>query len=476
MNFKKMIAALMTVAILGGALISCGAPSEEQEPAETTTDAPIDTSAVSVPDGSDYSSLLSAALDGVPVSADADFETEVTNGKVTVKTYVGTASEVCVPATLGGLPVTAIADGAFAGNTSLQTLILPDTVEQLGKGILAGCTFLYALETPLLGADATSTQFLGYLFGANTYVNNPRDIPASLKYLRIGGTADTLPDYALFDCNDLVCVELPDTLRSVGSFALYNCASLEWIFGLENVTSFDTHALSHCASLTDLTFGAGVTSFGLAMLEGCTAIRSLVLPFVGETPTQNTYLAYLFGAEYPDFSAGYYSPVLTRVELLSTCTSLGNYAFYECWSLKELLLPEGLVSIGVRAFYGCKALWSLALPNSLKTIRESAFFGCTSLLELHFGNGLTTVGINAFYNCDSLRAADLPDSLTSLPASCFAGCTSLTSVDLGGVTSVGKNAFHLCPAISTVISDQTVSFADGNEDAQLILYPPNDKS
>ncbi|MBQ8311265.1 MAG: leucine-rich repeat domain-containing protein [Clostridia bacterium] len=474
MHPKKILAVLTAVIFLGSSLVSCA--EGERTPAEPIieSDAEVDTAPVELSGMIDYAERLELMLN-VPVGDESMFVAEVVNGTVKITGYTGDEKEISVPETIGGLPVTKIAASAFAGRTDMTVMVIPESVTSVERGILAGCDALQVLETPVLGADADADgQYLGYLFGADSYLNNPLDIPASLKLVRISGQMETLPAYALYDCNDLTCVELPETVRTVEKFAFYNCSSLESVLHLENVVSLGEYALSYCTELKTLTLGVDTEEIGFAAFEGCIALQAMTLPFVGQSPTENTYLGYVFGAKYPDFAKGYYPALLQRVELLNTCTALGNNAFYECETLKEVLLPKGLESVGVRAFYGCTALWSVVLPDSVTTIREAAFTGCDSLLSVDFGNSLTAIGVNAFYDCDSLTAITLPATLTSLPASCFARCLSLENVDLGGVTSVGAQAFRHCIAVRSVTADGVVDFAEGNEHVKAVLYPEND--
>ena len=408
-------------------------------------------------------------LDAVAESPETDFSYTVANGEATITAYTGAAQAVRVPTTLGSAPVAALAEGAFADNRTLTTVILPDTLKRIGEGVLADCTALQYLECSLMGADAASPQYLGYLFGADAYRNNPRHIPASLVLVRVDEGVASIPDYAFYDCNDLHAVLLPASVRSVGKYAFYDCSELESIEGLDSVVSIGEYAFAKCKTMYRVVLGDALETVGFAAFFNCKSIVSMTLPFVGGSRTENTYLAYVFGAEYPDFAKGYYPSGLARIELLEGCETLGNYALFECATLKELLLPEGLVSIGVRALYACESLWSVAFPETLTTIRENAFYGCDALSEVTFGSGLTTIGINAFYNCDSLVTITLPASLTNLPASCFAGCVALETVALGGVTSVGAQAFRGCLSLRTVTSAHAVSFADGNEYAENAL-------
>ena len=335
--------------------------------------------------------------------------------------------------------------------------------------VLKGCDNLISLRTPLPAEE--EKQFLGYLFGSDSHEDNARDVPAALKYLELGGNAHRLADFALFDCNDLVCVTLPKSMTEIGSYALYHCSSLLEL-NTAHLTRLAEHALDSCSALTVLTFGKELTSIGLGALEGCDALRSLTLPFVGGTPLENQYLGYVFGAEVPDHANGFYPTYLSAVEVLDGCIMLGGYAFYECETLTKVTLPETLTEIGIRAFAGCKRLIGLSFPDALKTIRENAFFDCISLQTVAFGDSsaLSTLGINAFYNCYALTSVILPESLKSLPASCFACCLDLETVDFGGVTEVGKNAFRHCISLKNAVAPSDISLEEGNDSIEAILF------
>ncbi|MBQ9784827.1 MAG: leucine-rich repeat protein [Clostridia bacterium] len=468
MNLKRMIASGLAVLTLIMPLAACRGRGEAPEHS-LTVPKEIDKTPVEIPEGTDYASLAAEHLDGVGEAPAADFTYITANGVARITGYTGQASAVRVPSALGGMPVTSIADGVFEGHGEIVSLILPETLAYLGEGILKNCTSLQYLECALMGADFESAQYLGYLFGAQTHEDNPRDIPPALKLVRVSGTQTELAPYVFFDCNDLCAVILPESMQTVGKFAFYNCASMECVLGLERLVTVAEYAFADCVAFTELRFGASLTSMGYAALLGCDGLVSVSLPFAGGTATEHTYLGYVFGAESVDFSKGYYPPRLSRVELLEGCESLGNYAFFECESLKEVLLPEGMTTVGARAFYRCEALWSITLPDSLKTVREAAFHGCTALGEITFGTGLTKIGANAFYQCVSLASVTLPASLKSLPSSCFADCISLKTVRLGGVSSVGAQAFRNCTALKSVKASGKVTFGEGNDYAEKVL-------
>lgn len=63
-------------------------------------------------------------------------------------------------------------------------------------------------------------------------------------------------------------------------------------------------------------------------------------------------------------------------------TSLKRYALARCYSLENVIVPEGVDSIGFRAFYYDKGLTETTLPKELLVIEDEAFYGCTSLLYI----------------------------------------------------------------------------------------------
>ena len=53
--------------------------------------------------------------------------------------------------------------------------------------------------------------------------------------------------------------------------------------------------------------------------------------------------------------------------------------------LESITLPNTLKTIGDHAFWDCYSLETITLPNSLKSIGDSAFTYCDSLNEANFG-------------------------------------------------------------------------------------------
>ena len=63
-------------------------------------------------------------------------------------------------------------------------------------------------------------------------------------------------------------------------------------------------------------------------------------------------------------------------------TSIGEYAFFACNSLAEVVIPNSVTNIGDRAFSFCSSLAEVVIPNSVTSIGEGAFEYCNFPCDL----------------------------------------------------------------------------------------------
>jgi len=64
---------------------------------------------------------------------------------------------------------------------------------------------------------------------------------------------------------------------------------------------------------------------------------------------------------------------LSRVEIPSSVTLLGNYSFTGCENLAEVIIPESVTDLGESAFSMCYALESVKIPQSITVIKPNTF-------------------------------------------------------------------------------------------------------
>ena len=119
---------------------------------------------------------------------------------------------------------------------------------------------------------------------------------------------------------------------------------------------------------------------------------------------------------------------LTEITLPDTVTRIDEFAFCSCSNLTSIRLPDALTYIGEYAFSSCIGLTSISLPDELTYIGSSAFDCCTGLTSITIPNKVTDICAYAFFDCDSLTSVKIPASVTNIEVQAFAYCENLTSI------------------------------------------------
>ena len=288
--------------------------------------------------------------------------------------------------------VTNIGDYAFSGCRSLTSLVIPDSVTNIGDYAFEGCGSLSSLVLPEGVTSIGKCAFRGC---------------GSLSSLVLPDGVTNIGGNAFADCKSLRSVVIPNSVTSIGGGAFEGCKSLHSVVIPDSVTSIGDYAFSGCSALSSVVIPDSVSCIGNRAFSGCTSLSSLVIP--------------------------------------DGVTSVGKYAFYDCSSLSSLVIPDSVTSIGFYAFRGCSSLRSLVIPDSVTSIGNEAFGYCTSLTSLVISDGVSSIGGGAFWGCKSLADIVIPNSVTSIGDCAFGGCSSLGSLVIpNSVTSIGKCAFGGC--------------------------------
>jgi hypothetical protein len=195
--------------------------------------------------------LLGWLLLATPTAVRAQFAYTVTNDMVTITGYTGTTGVVVIPDTITGLPVTAIGDWAFSGD-SITVVTIPNSVTNIGGGAFAYCSSLTAI---------------------NMETNNPAY--SSVSGVLFDKSQTTLIEYP---SGKVGSYSIPNSVTSIGDDAFAYCYGLNSVTIPNSVTSIGDGAFADCYGLTSVAIPNSVTSIGAAAFAGCNSLSSVIIP------------------------------------------------------------------------------------------------------------------------------------------------------------------------------------------------------
>ena len=148
---------------------------------------------------------------------------------------------------------------------------------------------------------------------------------------------------------------------------------------------------------------------------------------------------------------------LESITLPDGITCIMDYAFENCSSLSSVIIPDSVTEIGM-SFQKCSSLKSIVLPDSITKIEGPAFRGCSALESITLPKSITNIQWCLFEDCSSLSSITIPDSVTNIKDFTFMGCSSLKSIHLPyGITGIGFAAFHSCSNLSSIVIPDSVT-------------------
>ena len=164
---------------------------------------------------------------------------------------------------------------------------------------------------------------------------------------------------------------------------------------------------------------------------------------------------------------------LVSYTIPDTVTTICYRAFYLCYSLTSLTIPNSVTAIGDGAFSSC-CLTSLTIPNAVTSIGDSAFRSCYRITSLTIPDSVISIGDSTFRGCYSLTSLTIPNSVTSIGDSAFSGCRSLTSLTIpNSVTSIGQCAFCECSRLTSLTIPDSVTTIGANPFSKQFLLLEN---
>lgn len=348
-----------------------------------------------------------------------------------------------------------IGDSAFSGYKG-STVIIPESVTEIGYSAFSDSSI----------QEITIPAQLDYI-RANAF----KDCK-SLKTVNFPKLNNiSISSYAFLGCSSLEVISFTNILGNITiADSLFEaCTNLKQVF-FNKVSRILQKAFYGCKKLELLDFRKATTipTLGTDALYNVSANLKIIVPnnlYNSWIVNQywSAYANYIYKAS--DFGAtegltyelsadgttasctGLGTATETDIIIADTyqgvpVTAIADNAFNNT-SITTLIIQAGITSIGNYAFNSCASLKTVTfLDNNLITISDYAFSNCQNLVNFRIPSSVTTIGDYAFYNCYNLPAINIPNSVTTIGYRAFMDCFKAESITLGaGVTNIGNYAF-----------------------------------
>jgi len=317
----------------------------------------------------------------------------------------------------GEAPKIIYKEGVFAGCISLEEVVLPEEMEEVGDYLFDGCAMLRKVK-----------------------------IPNFIRHIGKG----------MFSrCRWIRSVILPKSFETLGEQTFYGCKlieSVDWQY--PHPIPKETFML--CTNLDTLVVGEETKVIGESAFAECRCLEEVHLP-------QNIKIL------EDAFKGCIYQHQKKNTRITVSTDVFGDgVADAGVWSesdrhfVEEVIIEEGITEIAEGTFTGCERLTSVTFPSTVKTIGKEAFYGCVSLSHLQLPEGLQFLGESAFSGCRSLVRLELPDSITEMEWSTFSDCDYLEYVKwTAGVPVMPSCVFSGCVRLKTLLLPDNVTTISG---------------
>ena len=341
--------------------------------------------------------------------------------------------------------VTYCKDYLLSGVSSCKSMVLPESLSSIGSRSFERMTVLEGVTIP------NNVSTIGtYAFSQNK----------GLKFAKLSTGCEWLKEGLFADCDSLESITIPPVVTQMDTKMFRNCTSLATV-------TFEGRK-----ELLTIAYGASQAEYGL--FRDCPV----------ETLNINRWLSY--NTDMPSHSPFYSVKTLKHLNIGDNVKLIDKYMFSYCSGLEEVTLPEQIESVGLWGFRGCTSLKTIHFGNKISQISDYAFNSCTSLDNVAFPESMTSIADNSFSKCTSLKTLDLgkklmiigpsafkgdvalegvdfPTTLYGLGVESFSGCTSLPSIEIKGISSVGKQSFQGCTGLKWVsLSAKTTSLGENS--------------
>ncbi len=370
--------------------------------------------------------------------------------------YSSSISEITLPKSL-----TSIGDEAFFNCWGIESFAVPAKVNKIGWGALSSCVFgdnfkmesnhfvlydgfIYNKDmTHLISSYDSNMQEEITLPYTLTHIGNDAFCACpNLKKITIPEGVTYIGDWAFNSKSSITSISLPSSLNYIGEGAFANCSNLKQITIPKSVEIIGDRAFLGCNLENKIQI---LSDKYLINPDGFIYNKNMTRMVSQYYPLNKSHFTVPTSVTHIGNGAFFAAQNVSYITIPNSVTHIGTNTFTACSSLTAISIPNSVTHIGWGSFSNCSALNSVSLPNSLTSIEDQLFFGCINLQSISLPNNIKKVGNLAFNKCENLSAIILPESVIHIGNSAFMSCVKIKSLIIpASVSHIGYGAFSIC--------------------------------
>ena len=246
----------------------------------------------------------------------------------------------------GAADPTYLVPGLYTNNTLIETWEVLTTE--------------YGLD---LTADYTSSTYHTSDTSLEYIIKNNEKMKNATKLI-VGNDINRIGAYACYK-TQLSSIELPDCIADIGTYA-FSESKLAQIKIPSNLTNMGIYAFASCTQLTDVVFPENCQLTTIAEYAFYkTKIQELAIPDSVTVVEANAFR----------------QASVKSIEFGASLTKLCDYAFIECNSLQEIIIPDTVTSLGYLCFGSCSNVASVYIGAKITTLNYAFSNGTTKSLK-----------------------------------------------------------------------------------------------
>ena len=315
---------------------------------------------------------------------------------------------------------TKIGNCAFKGCTSLKSFTIPESIEELGEGIFAGCENIEKFEGKFVEYNGKAIVYNNTLISVAPKNNSETD-ESYYKISDISSNITRLGQYCFSGFSKLMRVDMP-SYTTIGDFTFEGCDNLREVHFYGGYPSgsivFGKNAFGIFTKDEngDYVVDKNKNYFKIFVPEG-----SFYTMF-DEIDTENSWMKVYKNYIYPEPSNKqiiYYTNTSQDYHLIEINSgeiqknSFGNNI--DKTSISKIIIGEEITKITTDVFKSCKDLEYIYLPNTITSIGDNAFAGCAKIPSITLPSNLTRLGHRCLATGSSETKIYIPKSLIEPP-------------------------------------------------------------